>query len=259
MEVLQHHTFRVTRNEDLDIDEDEAENLLQALERELMRRRFGPAVRLEVEESMDPHVLELLASELGVDTGDIYALPGPLDLTTECHRRPRAAALSFRRFVPGTHPDLVDVEAKNRSIFNAIRQRDILVHHRVRLLRHQRSAVRRAGSGDPDGAGHQADAVSHERQSPIVDALIDAAEAGKQVLVLVEIKARFDEEANISWARKLEQAGAHVVYGLVGLKTPLQAVARRARRAGGHPPLLPHRHRQLPPPGRRGCTRTSVC
>ncbi len=220
MEVLQHHTFRVTRNEDLDIDEDEAENLLQALERELMRRRFGPAVRLEVEESMDPHVLELLTSELGVDTGDVYALPGPLDLTglnaiADLDR----PTLSFRRFVPGTHPDLADVEAGNRSIFNAIRQRDILVHHPYDSFATSVQLFIEQAAADPLVLAIKQTLYRTSGKSPIVDALIDAAEAGKQVLVLVEIKARFDEEANISWARKLEQAGAHVVYGLVGLKT----------------------------------------
>jgi polyphosphate kinase len=220
MEVLQHHTFRVTRNEDLDIDEDEAENLLQALERELMRRRFGPAVRLEVEESMDPHVLELLTSELGVDTGDVYALPGPLDLTglnaiADLDR----PTLSFRRFVPGTHPDLADVEAGNRSIFNAIRQRDILVHHPYDSFATSVQLFIEQAAADPLVLAIKQTLYRTSGKSPIVDSLIDAAEAGKQVLVLVEIKARFDEEANISWARKLEQAGAHVVYGLVGLKT----------------------------------------
>jgi polyphosphate kinase len=220
MDVLQHHTFRVTRNEDLDIDEDEAENLLQALERELMRRRFGPAVRLEVEESMDPHVLELLASELGVDTGDVYALPGPLDLTglTAIADLDRPM-LSFRRFVPGTHPDLVDVEAGNRSIFNAIRQRDILLHHPYDSFATSVQLFIEQAAADPMVLAIKQTLYRTSGKSPIVDALIDAAEAGKQVLVLVEIKARFDEEANISWARKLEQAGAHVVYGLVGLKT----------------------------------------
>jgi polyphosphate kinase len=220
MDVLQHHTFRVTRNEDLDIDEDEAENLLQALERELTRRRFGPAVRLEVEESMDPHVLELLATELGVDTGDIYSLPGPLDLTgLNAIADLERPALSFRRFVPGTHPDLIDVEAGNRSIFNAIRQRDILVHHPYDSFATSVQLFIEQAAADPMVLAIKQTLYRTSGKSPIVDALIDAAEAGKQVLVLVEIKARFDEEANISWARKLEQAGAHVVYGLVGLKT----------------------------------------
>ncbi|WP_231121367.1 RNA degradosome polyphosphate kinase [Motilibacter peucedani] len=224
MQVLQHHTFRVTRNEDLEVDEDEAENLLQALERELMRRRFGPPVRLEVEEAIDPHLLDLLKGELGVDDDDVYSLPFPLDLTG-LHAiadidRPE---LKFAPFVPGTHRDLVDVEAREASIFATLRRGDILVQHPYDSFATSVQAFIEQAAADRNVLAIKQTLYRTSGDSPIVDALIDAAEAGKQVLVLVEIKARFDEQANIKWARKLEQAGCHVVYGLVGLKTHCKA------------------------------------
>ncbi|RZS90792.1 polyphosphate kinase [Motilibacter rhizosphaerae] len=224
MQVLQHHTFRVTRNEDLEVDEDEAENLLKALERELIRRRFGPPVRLEVEESIDPHLLDLLKGELGVEDDDVFALPFPLDLTG-LHAiadidRPE---LKFAPFVPGTHRDLVDVEAREASIFATLRRGDILVQHPYDSFATSVQAFIEQAAADRGVLAIKQTLYRTSGDSPIVDALIDAAEAGKQVLVLVEIKARFDEQANIKWARKLEQAGCHVVYGLVGLKTHCKA------------------------------------
>jgi polyphosphate kinase len=220
MEVLQRHMFRVTRNEDLEVEEDEAENLLQALERELMRRRFGPPVRLEVEESVDPHVLDLIVRELGVSADDTYSLPGPLDLTG-LHAiadldRP---ALKYPAFVPGTHWDLIEVEALQASVFSALRRGDVLLHHPYDSFATSVQAFVEHAAADPLVLAIKQTLYRTSGDSPVVDALIDAAEAGKQVLVLVEIKARFDEQANIKWARKLEQAGVHVVYGLIGLKT----------------------------------------
>ncbi len=220
MEVLQHHTFRVTRNEDFEVGEDEAENLLQALERELTRRRFGPPVRLEVEASIDPTLLDLIKRELAVEEQDVYCLPGPLDLTG-LHGladldRPE---LKYQAFVPGTHRDLVDVEESQASIFAKMRRGDILVHHPYDSFATSVQAFIEQAAADPNVLAIKQTLYRTSGDSPIVDALIDAAQAGKQVLVLVEIKARFDEQANIKWARKLEQAGCHVVYGLVGLKT----------------------------------------
>jgi polyphosphate kinase len=224
MEVVQHHTFRVTRNEDVEVDEDEAENLLQALERELMRRRFGPPVRLEVEESINPHVLNRLVRELGVNDNEVYFLPGPLDLTglhaiADLDRM----ELKFRSFVPSTHRDLPEGDGSHPpDVFSALHHRDLLLHHPYDAFSTSVQAFLEQAAADPDVLAikqtlYRTSGTSGD--SPIVDALIDAAEAGKQVLVLVEIKARFDEHANITWARKLEQAGCHVVYGLVGLKT----------------------------------------
>ena len=221
MEVLQHHTFRVTRNEDFEVEEDDAENLLTAIERELMRRRFGPAVRLEVEETVDPHVLDLLKRELGVSDYEVLSLPGPLDLTglhniADLDR----AEHKYRPFLPATHRDLPDVEsAAPADMLAAIRRGDLLVHHPYDSFSTSVQRFIEQAATDPNVLAIKQTLYRTSGDSPIVDALIDAAEAGKQVLALVEIKARFDEQANITWARKLEQAGVHVVYGMVGLKT----------------------------------------
>ncbi|HMG31658.1 MAG TPA: RNA degradosome polyphosphate kinase [Jiangellaceae bacterium] len=221
MDVLQHHTFRVTRNEDVEVEEDDAENLLTAMERELMRRRFGPAVRLEVEETVDPHVLDLLQRELGVSDNEVLSLPGPLDLTGlhDIANLDRAEH-KYRPFLPATHRDLPDVEsAAPADMFAAIRRGDILVHHPYDSFSTSVQRFVEQAAADPRVLGIKQTLYRTSGDSPIVDALVDAAEAGKQVLALVEIKARFDERANITWARKLEQAGVHVVYGMVGLKT----------------------------------------
>ncbi|WP_376774070.1 RNA degradosome polyphosphate kinase [Allostreptomyces psammosilenae] len=221
MEVLGHHAFRVTRNEDLDVEEDDTENLLKALEKELQRRRFGPPVRLEVEESIDPHVLDLLVRELKIREEEVYPLPGPLDLSglfaIASLDRPE---LKYRPFVGGTHRDLAEVEtASAPNIFEALRERDVLLHHPYDSFSTSVQRFIEQAAADPDVLAIKQTLYRTSGDSPIVDALIDAADAGKQVLVLVEIKARFDEQANIAWARKLEEAGCHVVYGLVGLKT----------------------------------------
>ena len=221
MEVLESHTFRVTRNEDLEVDEDDVDNLLQALERELLRRRFGPPVRLEVEETMSDRVLDLLIRELGVNESEVYRLPAPLDLvglwSIADLERPE---LKYEQFVPATHPKLVTADGDGvRDIFAALRTGDILVHHPYDSFATSVQAFVEQAAADDNVLAIKQTLYRTSGDSPIVDALVDAARAGKQVLVLVEIKARFDEEANIRWARKLEQAGCHVVYGLVGLKT----------------------------------------
>ncbi len=221
MEVREHHTFRVTRNEDVEVEEDDAENILQAMEKELLRRRFGPAVRLEVAQDVAPRVRELLTRELGVDPAEVYELPAPLDLTgltliADLDR----AELSYPRFVGGTHRHLAEVEtAMPTDVFAAMRRRDILLHHPYDSFATSVQAFLAQAAADPQVLAIKQTLYRTSGDSPVVDALIDAAEAGKQVLALVEIKARFDEQANISWARKLEQAGVHVVYGIVGLKT----------------------------------------
>ncbi len=221
MDVLEVHTFRVTRNEDLEVEEDDAENLLAALEKELLRRRFGPPVRLEVEESMTDSVLELLVSELGVRQEEVVRLPGPLDLrglhgVADQNRE----ELKFPAFVPTTHPLLAEVESSAPvDVFKATRRHDVLLHHPYDSFATSVQRFIEQAAADPHVLAIKQTLYRTSGDSPIIDALIDAAEAGKQVLVLVELKARFDEEANIRWARKLEQAGCHVVYGLVGLKT----------------------------------------
>lgn len=221
MEVLEHHAFRVTRNEDLEVEEDDAENLLQALEKELMRRRFGPPVRLEVEENINQEVLDLLVRELKIKESEVYPLTGPLDLTglfrIASLDRPE---LKYRKFVAGVSRDLAEVESASApDIFAALRSRDVLLHHPYDSFSTSVQAFLEQAAEDPDVLAIKQTLYRTSGDSPIVNALIDAAEAGKQVLVLVEIKARFDEHANIKWARKLEEAGCHVVYGLVGLKT----------------------------------------
>jgi polyphosphate kinase len=221
MEVLEHHTFRVTRNEDLEVEEDDAENLLQALEKELLRRRFGPPVRLEVTEDIDPYVRDLLVRELGVGEGEVYTVPEPLDLRgLNIVADIDLPELHYPTFVPKTHRQLAEVEsAKPSDVFAAIRERDVLLHHPYDSFSTSVQAFLEQAAADPRVLAIKQTLYRTTGDSPIVDALIDAAEAGKQVLALVEIKARFDEQANITWARKLEQAGVHVVYGIVGLKT----------------------------------------
>ena len=221
MEVLQHHTFRVTRNEDLEVEEDDAENLLKALERELMRRRFGPPVRLEVEESIDPHVLDVLVSELGVNPSEVVRLPGPLDLTflwtlVGLDR----GDLKEPPFVPKTNRELAEVEtAAEPDVLDTMREKEVLLHHPYDSFSTSVQRFLEQAAADPAVLAIKQTLYRTSGDSPIIDALVDAAEAGKQVLALVEIKARFDEQANIKWGRKLERAGVHVVYGLVGLKT----------------------------------------
>jgi polyphosphate kinase len=221
MEVVAHHAFRVTRNEDLEVEEDDAENLLKALEKELLRRKFGPPVRLEVEEQIDPGVLDLLVSELGVRPDEVIRLRGPLDLRSlnEIADLDRPE-LRYEPFIPGTHQHLAEVEtSKPADLFNALRKRDVLVHHPYDSFATSVQRFIEQAAADPHVLAIKQTLYRTSGDSPIIDSLVDAARAGKQVLVLVEIKARFDEQANIRWARKLERAGCHVVYGLVGLKT----------------------------------------
>jgi polyphosphate kinase len=222
MAVVETHTFRITRNEDVELEEDEVQNLLAALERELTRRRFGPPVRLEVESTMTDHVLALLVRELDVTEQDVYRLPGPLDLgglfaIAELDR----PELKLDAFLPVTHPRLCgpDGSSGTADIFGALRAGDVLVHHPYQSFATSVQALVEQAAADPAVLAIKQTLYRTSGDSPIVDALIDAAEAGKQVLVVVEIKARFDEQANIRWARALEHAGCHVVYGLVGLKT----------------------------------------
>jgi polyphosphate kinase len=221
MEVLEVHTFRVTRNEDLEVEEDDAENLLKALEKELLRRRFGPPVRLEVEESIAPQVLELLTEELGVSEDEVFRVDGLLDLVGlhSIADLPRED-LKYAAFVPTTHRQLAEVEsAKPVDVFKATRRYDVLLHHPYDSFATSVQRFLEQAAADPHVLAIKQTLYRTSGDSPIIDSLVDAAEAGKQVLVIVEIKARFDEEANIRWARKLEHAGCHVVYGLVGLKT----------------------------------------
>ena len=222
MHVLQHTTFRVTRNEDLEVEEDDAENLLFALEKELLRRKVGrPPVRLEVQDDISAEMLELLTRELDIREKEVFRLPAPLDLTglfslADVDRDD----LSYPNFLPITHPHLAEVEtARPADMFAAIRRRDVLVHHPYDSFATSVQRFIEQAAQDPQVLAIKQTLYRTSGDSPIIDALVDAAEAGKQVLAVVEIKARFDEQANITWARLLERAGVHVVYGMVGLKT----------------------------------------
>jgi len=215
VDVIEHHAFRVTRIRDLEVDEDITENLLQAMERELVRRRAEPAVRLEVEDTMSADVLDKLVTELGIDTRAVYRVPGPLDLSgLSIIADLNIGELRYPAFVPSAR-----AIPEEMNIFTAITEHDILLQHPYDSFAASVERLIEEAAEDPGVLAIKQTLYRTSGQSPIVDALIDAAEAGKQVVVVVEIKARFDERANIAWARKLEEAGCHVVYGFVGLKT----------------------------------------
>jgi polyphosphate kinase len=215
LDILEHHVFRVTRTRELEVDEDVTEDLMQSLERELLRRRFEPAVRLEVEESMSAEVLEKLVTELDVDRRAVYHLPGPLDLTgLNAIADLDLRHLKYPAFVPSEN-----AFPHEGDVFTTLDRRDVLVHHPYDSFTATVERLTVEAAADPRVLAIKQTLYRTSDSSPIVDALIDAAEAGKQVVVVVELKARFDERANIVWARKLEEAGCHVVYGFVDLKT----------------------------------------
>ena len=235
MIIKQARSFRVTRNEDIDVEEDDAENLLNAMEKELLRRRFGPPIRLEITDTTSPFLSQLLADQLGVSQDEVYRLPSPLDLTVlfELGSVDRPD-LKNRPFVPTTNRQIAEVESSRaQDIFAAIRERDILLHHPYDSFSTSVQAFLAQAAADPKVLAIKQTLYRTSSNSPIIDALIDAAHAGKQVLALVEIKARFDEDANIAWARKLERAGVHVVYGIVGLKTHCKLIEVVRQEADG--------------------------
>jgi len=233
MEILEHHEFRVTRNEDVEVDEDESENLIQALEKQLLNRRFGPPIRLEITEDMDDLTLGLLVRELDITEQEVYRLPAPLDLggLFQLNRIDRPL-LKYAKHVPTTSVSLLPNEPNAApNIFTSIAKGDVLLHHPYESFSTSVQTFLEQAAADPNVLAIKQTLYRTSGDSPIVEALIAAAEAGKAVLALVEIKARFDETANINWARKLEKAGVHVVYGLVGLKThcKLALVIRQER------------------------------
>ena len=221
MEILEHHLFRVTRNADLAIEEDEADDLLLAIQEELRRRRFGEVVRLEVERSMPAETRAILERGLQCSPEDVYEVAGTLDLTALFEIADLdIPSLQLPAWTPVTPPRLAPAAPDEPvDVFAAIRDGDILVHHPYESFARTVQRFVEQAADDPDVLAIKQTLYRTSGDSPIVQALIRAAERGKQVVVLVELKARFDEEANIGWARALEQAGAHVVYGLVGLKT----------------------------------------
>ena len=219
MELLEHHAFRVTRNADLTLNDEEAEDLLTAVEMELRRRRFQGAVRLEVADSISPEVLNLLLRELDLTPEEVYRISGPVDLSglsiIADLPRPELRWAPWRGI---TEPALAPGDDGPLDVFRVLRGGDRLVHHPYSSFSRSVGELLHQAATDPAVLAIKLTLYRTAGESPIVDALIEAAEQGKQVAVLVELKARFDEAANISWAKRLEQAGAHVAYGLVGLK-----------------------------------------
>jgi len=236
MKVLRHTVFRVTRNEDVEVEEDDAENILFALEKELLRRKVGrPPTRLEVEDTVDDDMLDLLARELDITEKEIFKLPAPLDLSGLMSIASlQRESLSYPGFLPKTHPELAKVETANAAdIFAAVKKQDVLLHHPYDSFATSVQRFVEQAAADPQVLAIKQTLYRTSGDSPIVDALIEAAKAGKQVLAVVEIKARFDERANIGWARKLEKYGVHVVYGMVGLKTHCKLILVVRQEADG--------------------------
>ena len=215
-EVICCHPYRIMRNADLTIDEDEAADLLKEIEKQLKKRQWGEAIRLEIEEGMDKRLLKILKKELNMKSEDIYHINGPLDLTflMKVYGLPGFEHLKN----PGYTPQPVREISPEEDIFTSIRRGDILLHHPYQTFDPVVSFVHQAAK-DPDVLAIKQTLYRVSGHSPIIASLAEAAENGKQVSVLVELKARFDEENNIIWAKKLEKAGCHVIYGLVGLKT----------------------------------------
>jgi polyphosphate kinase len=221
MSIEDHYTFRVTRNQDIELDEDEAEDLLLSLEQELLRRRFGPPVRLEIEAGVDEARVSKLGSELGIGAENIFHVTAPLNLTS-LHKIADLdfSDLKYAPFRSRTAKALSEVDSEDSDLFfSAIRQGEILLHHPYESFTSSVVHFLENAATDPHVLAIKQTLYRTSGDSPIIEALIEAAEAGKQVVAVIEIRARFDEQANVRWARKLEAAGVHVVYGLMGLKT----------------------------------------
>ena len=220
MIIEAHHTFRVIRNADLALEEEEADDLLAAIEVELRRRRFGSAVSLHVDVDMPDDLLTMLMRELELEPNDVYRIPGPLDLSRlfEIAELDRPD-LRDEPWAPVTQSRLIRSDDEPTNFFTVLRDRDILVHHPYDSFASSVEEFIRQAATDPRVLAIKQTLYRTSGDSPIISSLISAAERGKEVVALVELKARFDEQANIAWARALEEAGVHVVYGLIGLKT----------------------------------------
>jgi polyphosphate kinase len=221
MVIQDHYTFRITRNQDIDLDEEESEDILTSIEQELARRRFGPPVRLEIENGVDEKLVEKLAEEIKINPENIIHIGAHLDLTSLNKIADLDfPELKFERFRSRTAKALSEVDQEDPDLFfAAIRQGEILLHHPYESFTSSVVQFLQNAAQDPQTLAIKQTLYRTSGDSPIVEALIEAAEAGKQVLAVIEIRARFDEQANVRWARKLEAAGVHVVYGLMGLKT----------------------------------------
>ena len=221
VKLKDHFFFRVTRNQDLDLDEDETDDILETMEKELTRRRFGPPVRLEVDKVINPVVLNELMDELEIEPHDVIKYDSPLDLRSLNQIADlEFPHLKYKTFRSETAPELRDVDPDSSdSFFGALRKGEILLHHPYQSFTSSVVKFLENAAKDPHVLAIKQTLYRTSGDSPIVEALIEAAEAGKQVLAVIEIRARFDEMANVRWARKLEEVGVHVVYGLMGLKT----------------------------------------
>jgi polyphosphate kinase len=221
MEIVATYPFRLTRNADLELEEEESEDLLATMEQELLRRKFGPPVRLEVDSTIDIDWLDTLTEEIGIEQEEIVKYRGPLDLTGLNQiadlNYPHLKYPPFRSQIPW---DIRDCDPEDgQELFDAIRRHEVLLHHPYESFTTSVVKFLETAAEDPNVLAIKQTLYRTSGDSPIVEALIEAAEAGKQVLAVIEIRARFDEQANVRWARKLEDAGVHVVYGLVGFKT----------------------------------------
>ena len=214
-------TFRVTRNQDFEIEEEDSEDLLETMEQELLQRRFGPPVRLEVDRKIKPELLSLLIDELEITETEVIQRQGPIDLTclnqiADIDRKD----LKYPVFRSKTSQFLLETESEDsEAFFDSLKNNEVLLHHPYESFTTSVVRLLENAARDPQVLAIKQTLYRTSGDSPIVDALIEAAEAGKQVLAVVEIRARFDELANVRWARKLESAGVHVVYGLMGMKT----------------------------------------
>jgi len=221
MLIEDHYTFRITRNQDIELEEEDSENLLTSIEQELARRRFGPPVRLEIESGVGEKLRNKLCEQLDINPANVLSLPTPLDLRdllkiTDLD----LPKLNFPPFRSRTVASLREVDAEEPDLFfAAIRQGEILLHHPYESFTSSVVQFLEHAAQDPSVLAIKQTLYRTSGDSPIIEALIEAAEAGKQVLAVIELRARFDEQANVRWARKLEAAGVHVVYGLMGLKT----------------------------------------
>ena len=246
MTIGRHETFRVTRNADLAVEEDEADDLLVAVEMELRRRRFGRAVRLEIAASASDAVRELLTAELELSPDNVYTIEAPIDLgglwAVYALDRPD---LHAETWTPMTPSPLATAGNEPMDLFAVLRERDVLVHHPYDSFATSVEAFIAQAADDPDVLGIKQTLYRTSGDSPIVASLIRAAESGKQVAALVELKARFDEQANIGWAKALEEAGRPRGLRPGRPQDPLQDGPRAAARGGRHPPLLPRRDGQL--------------
>jgi polyphosphate kinase len=221
MLIEDHYTFRITRNQDIELEDEDTENLLTSIEQELARRRFGPPVRLEIESGVGEKLRNKLCEQLNINPANVISLPAPLNLRDLLKIADLdMPKLNFPSFRSRTVAALREVDSEEPDLFfAAIRQGEILLHHPYESFTSSVVQFLQHAAQDPAVLAIKQTLYRTSGDSPIIEALIEAAEAGKQVLAVIELRARFDEQANVRWARKLEAAGVHVVYGLMGLKT----------------------------------------